>query len=116
MAKDFDALFRPEEVAFPNVTFNQKVSIRLRVAGCPPYSYQASLPRTGRIRSSPTRATLAALVAREIKRFIDHERDNRRTLMHPAGRLLTLDDLCLLVIKHVSCASIQPVIGLLGSF
>ena len=31
MAKDFDGLFRPDEVAFRNVTFNQKVSIRLRV-------------------------------------------------------------------------------------
>ena len=31
MAKDFDGLFRPDEPAFRNVTFNQKVSIRLRV-------------------------------------------------------------------------------------
>ena len=36
--------------------------------------------------------------------------------MHPAGRPLILDDLCLLVIKHVSRASIQPIIGLWANF
>ncbi|KAI1796792.1 hypothetical protein LXA43DRAFT_575930 [Ganoderma leucocontextum] len=113
-AKDFDALSSPNEVAFPNVTFGQKISFRLRVVGRPPYDRQVNIPRAGRSKSSPARATLATLMAKEIKQFVDHERENRRPLMH-LGRAITLDDLCLVEIRHVSRASIQPVIGLVTS-
>ncbi|PIL24859.1 hypothetical protein GSI_12746 [Ganoderma sinense ZZ0214-1] len=112
IANSFCTLSNAREVAFPGVTFGQKISVRLRLVDCPQYDHQGTVAgRVGKARSSPTRAVLANLVAREIKRFIDHQRASEHPLTH-LGRAITLDDLYLMTVKHVSPASIQPVIAL----
>ncbi|EJF64376.1 hypothetical protein DICSQDRAFT_167533 [Dichomitus squalens LYAD-421 SS1] len=82
-----------------------------QVTDHPPYDHQMTVPRPH--RPCPSRSALASLIAREFQRFLDREKNEGRVLRY-LGKEVTLQNLALLEVKHVSRASVQPVICLVG--
>ncbi|KAI0767441.1 hypothetical protein C8Q74DRAFT_1370227 [Fomes fomentarius] len=95
----------PAEVALP-----QKMSVRILVEGHDKYDRQVNILCA---KARPlTRAKLAVVIAKEVHRLLNRETRNSRPLQY-CDRELTLDDLILYNVRHVSRGSIQPTIGVL---
>ncbi|KAI0705340.1 hypothetical protein C8Q76DRAFT_750476 [Earliella scabrosa] len=108
---DFRALVNPDRLAFADhVRLAQKLSVRILLLGHPDYTHQVNILRTH--GCPPTRAQLAVIIAREVNRFLKFKRDNHRTLYY-LWKELTLDDLVLHEVRHVSRGSIMLVLGVL---
>ncbi|KAI0723625.1 hypothetical protein C8Q76DRAFT_723479 [Earliella scabrosa] len=96
----------------PDIQIGQKMSVRLQFDGHRPYTRQINVGRIKRTRRSLTRGELATLVAKEIVRFIDKEKQYG-TPLRLLEREVSSADLVLVKVRHVSRGSIQPEIGLL---
>ncbi|KAI0710584.1 hypothetical protein C8Q76DRAFT_737967 [Earliella scabrosa] len=88
--------------AFPGHEFGQKISIRLLFIGFPAYTRQVNvLCIRGGKSIAPTKARLAAIISRELRRFL---------ISHPTFPY-RLKDLVLLHLEYVSTGTMQPVIA-----
>ncbi|KAI0767431.1 hypothetical protein C8Q74DRAFT_957259 [Fomes fomentarius] len=111
LREDLHDLRDPKSAAFPmELPLGQKMSVRILVNGVEKYDRQVTILHAK--NRPPTRAELAVVIAKEVQRFLDREKQNCRPLKYCA-RDLTMNDLTLQKILHVSRSSIQPVIGVM---
>ncbi|TBU47470.1 hypothetical protein BD309DRAFT_951835 [Dichomitus squalens] len=75
------------------------------------WGHQATILRANNAR--PTMGQLAIVIAREVNRFLEHERMIGNPLKYLSDRELSLADIVLIEIHHVTRGSLQPILGVL---
>ncbi|KAI0745307.1 hypothetical protein C8Q76DRAFT_789708 [Earliella scabrosa] len=90
----------------------QKLAIALCFVGYTVHTHQVTLLRTCGI--PPLREKLAHVIAVEVQHFLNKARDVDQRPLCFHGRPLTLDDLVLLDVVHVSKGTLQPVIAVVN--
>ncbi|KAL1945942.1 hypothetical protein VTO73DRAFT_1944 [Trametes versicolor] len=81
--------------------------------GCPKYSRQVHVFRSGTHPGPRTRSQLATVIAKEMYRFMNIALKAGRPLQSQEGEMLALGDLVVVDVRHVSQGSLQPTIGLI---